>query len=929
MISWEGEIIRFVPASARNLKPFCTTWFLAAVVTCLVVFQPQVADAQIEHSQQGSVLTIAVFQSRVAPFLKQYCWRCHGQEKQKADRRFDLFEYPIANDDALADFQDALDALNLGEMPPEEEPQPDDSKKAEVVAWMTAAIKDVQTRRASTGGETVLRRLNRREYRFTISDLFGLDIEGYDPTENFPADQQVHHLDNQGATLVTSGFLLNQYLNAADSILEKALPLTDKPEERTLVFDDGFVHQPEIHSQIRAAELAEINHRRDRAIDKLRRQLKSSANTDSDDFKRRAGKLRERFAKQRKLAPSSIRLYEHPNSDRHMGSYGYISELMSGVPSDGVYEITLDVQSLYRKPEYNKNYAGINSEQPMRLAIVPGDASYSDLQLKQPKEPELARFELADGRQTVSAKIWLHQGTTPRFKWLNGSSKMRSAHIELGKKLMKEQRYARLVDQKKEAGEPVPSFEEFSKSLGGNEFYQYGITHGKLPQIRIDKVTLRGPIFEQWPTPEQQQLLGGDMFDPAKNSANLKRFLDRAYRRAATDEEITQILNVVEARTAQGIAADIAYRDGLKAALCSPGFLYLEEPVDPNSKILTQHAIASRLSYFLWATLPDDELLDLAAAGELSDPKMLESQVHRMLADQRSDRFVEGFLNSWLALGQLGQAPPDRQQFSEFYSRDLGPAMRRETEMFARHILDNELSVDLFLVANFSFVNYGLAELYEMEFPFNDADFHQVYFADSQKSQRGGLLGQASVLTLTANGVDTSPIVRGVWLLENILGVTPSPPPPDVQPLDPDTRGAKTIRDQLEKHRSNATCAECHRKIDPLGFALENYDAIGRWREGYAGGNGEKWVKIDASAELASGEKFTNVKQFRELIAQNHLDKFARALTEKLMAYAIGRGVEIGDRPEIDAILSDFEKNDRQFRYLIKRIVMSPTFVKP
>ncbi len=298
-----------------------------------------------------------------------------------------------------------------------------------------------------------------------------------------------------------------------------------------------------------------------------------------------------------------------------------------------------------------------------------------------------------------------------------------------------------------------------------------------------------------------------------------------------------------------------------------------------------------------------------------------------MLQDPRSDRFVDGFLDSWLALNELGQAPPDRRRFSIFYSRDLGPAKRTETEVFTRHILDNELSVDTFLNSDFAFVNAGLAVLYNMDFPFKDGKFHKVSIEGDPR--RGGLLGHASVLTVTANGVDTSPIVRGVWGLKNILGTTPSPPPPDVEPLDPDIREAKSIREQLEKHRSNATCAECHRKIDPLGFALENFDAIGRWRNTYARDKGQRGTKIDASGQLASGETFSNGDKFRDVILEKHREKFSRALAEKLMAYAIVREVEIGDRPEMASILADFEDNGRQFRYLINRIVSSKTFVQP
>jgi hypothetical protein len=314
--------------------------------------------------------------------------------------------------------------------------------------------------------------------------------------------------------------------------------------------------------------------------------------------------------------------------------------------------------------------------------------------------------------------------------------------------------------------------------------------------------------------------------------------------------------------------------------------------------------------------LPDQELLDLAASRQLLKPRILEAQVERMLKSRQSDAFVQGFLDSWLTLRELGSTPPDRSAFRAFYHYDLDSAMRKETQLFTRHLIDENLSIVHFLDSDFTFVNKRLAELYNLDPP-KQKGFQRIALSDRR---RGGLLGQASVLTVTANGIDTSPVVRGVWLLENILGTPPTPPPPDVEPLDPDIRGAKTIRDQLKKHREVAACFDCHRKIDPLGFALENFDPIGGWRETYG-----RRTKIDASGELPSGKSFRNIEGLKTILLE-HKHEFARALTEKLLAYGIGRQIQPADRPHIDSINSELEKQGYGFRYLIKRVVVSEPF---
>jgi hypothetical protein len=798
------------------------------------------------------------FDTTIRPFLKDYCVRCHGVEKQKGDRRFDELPATIKDADVLIDFQDIVDQLNLGEMPPKKaNAQPDAATRQKVVDLLSRQISAFHKGRKGTR-ETVLRRLNAREYRNTVRDLLNVNTTTFDPTAHFPKDQTDEHLDNLGDTLVTSGHLLQRYLEAADQIVEKTVGTPQKPPVQTWSFTGPFKQQQELDS-----------------------------------------------AHKKAFNQKYMVLYDVIGADKHEGAYGYVREFEKGVPHDGFYEIKLKVEALNRQHPYDRTLVGTDPAEPFRLGVRPGNYHVGDLHRPQPIEPLLTEVTLPDELTEVTVKVWLDAGQTPRFTFRNGIMDVRSL-------------YGKVIRKHKDM---------FPPGSGGGivDVRNAAIKHGKLPQIRIHKIDIKGPLYEQWPTAGQRAVLGddweaavtGELPDSIMRK-HLGAFASRAYRRPAANDEIDRLLNLAKVRRDGGRTPLQAYGDALKAVLCSPSFLYLEEA---GKDKLSAYDIASRLSYFLWSSMPDTTLLQLAADGSLTKPTVMQQQVERMLKDSRSNAFIDGFLGSWLNLRELGSTPPDRAAFRAYYKYDLGDAMRQESHLFTRHLIDEDQSITNFLDSDFTFVNRRLAEHYGLaRLERTDAQFERVALKDRR---RGGLLGQASVLTVSANGVDTSPIVRGVWLLENILGTPPTPPPPDVEPLDPDVRGAKTVRDQLEKHRTIATCNDCHRKIDPLGFALENFDPVGGWRDTYA-----RRRKIDASGSLPTGETFKDVTELKTILL-NRKTLFARGLTSKLMAYATGRHVGPLDRPHIDAILADLEANGDGFRRLITQTVLSEPFRTP
>ncbi len=798
----------------------------------------------------------------IKTFLGTYCTDCHGPEKQKGERRFDTLQLPVANLDTLILLQDVVDQLNLGEMPPKKSKQPARDNTSRLTALISREIAKGHKHLSSTGGRTVLRRLNQREYLNTIGDLFALNMAAFDPTTKFPRDQVVEHLDNIGDTLRTSSYLLGQYLDSADQIVEKAFSLKERPEERTWRFNGNFKQQPELappHGKV-------FNYR-------------------------------------------YLCLYETQNTVNHEGGYGPINGFQQGVPQDGWYEIKVLAHAMNRHHPYDPNIYKMDPDEPFRLGIVPGDIKAGPLHHPQPIEPQLAEVTLGDGDpEWYTMKVWLDAGHTPRFIFPNGAANCRRTW---GKILSK---YRNTLP------------ESVRRTQGIAATRPVVLKHGKVPHIRIHEVAIRGPIYDQWPPPSHRAILGDRPFEPGRTREILATFATRAYRRPAGDDEIARLMAVVEQRRKAGRTEFEALKDGLKTVLCSPAFLYLARPEaagktnSPAGTLLTAPALASRLSYFLRASMPDKELTRAADQGGLLKTDVLLAQTRRLLAHPRSEAFLAGFLDSWLSLRSLGDMPPDRDMFEPYYAKDLQAAMKTETRMFTRDLIERNDSLVRFLDADYSFLNKPLAKLYGVGDAIAPEEAHIFRRVAFNNPNRGGLLGQGSILTVSANGIETSPVVRGVWLLENILGTPPPPPPDNVPAIDPDVRGAKSIRDRLTKHRHDPTCFGCHQKIDPPGFALENFDPIGAWRERYP-----KGPKIDASGQLPGGAQFANVGDFKKILVTRK-DQFAHALTEKLLAYACGRRMEPLDRPVIDHILRELKQRNYGMRDLIELVVLSEAF---
>ena len=796
----------------------------------------------------------------VQQFLGKYCLECHDADVQKGDRAFDKFALPLKATTDLIEARDIIDQLTLKEMPPKKADQPNDEERLAMIRALRDGTVAAYGKLESTGSRTVMRRLSSREYENTLAALFGRRVDTLGLTADFPKEKTSQHMDTIGKSLVTSGFLVDQYFQSANRLVETRL---GKPtmEPKDWKFNGHFLQYEELSGSHKSA----FNYR-------------------------------------------YLNIYEQPNTDTRQGGYGHIEDFKQGVPVSGLYDLEVEATALHRDTHYDPTIFGIDFSEPFILGVVPGDVTKGHIHYPQAIEPLLATAVVPDNTPTwFKFRVWLEAGQTPRFIFPNGPFESRASVVTINKKYK----------------------HEFKVDVGSSGVGRAHILkEGKLPHIRISEIKIHGPIPEKSGSAEEVAVFGKDGFQEAKALEQLNAFAEKAYRRPLTDADRQPIRALYDKRLAEKASSRQAALDAVKLILCSPSFLYLSEITDESAKALKPHDLATRLSFALWATPPDEALLTSAKSGKLTQDAELKKHIERMLSDERINGFVHGFLDSWLNLRDLGSQPPPREVVRSYYAEDLPSSMKAEARLFFRDLLKNNGSVTQFIDAETTFVDKKLAKLYELP------EAKTLRLADGFKkvslkgnTHRGGLLGMAAVLTVSANGVETSPVTRGVWVTENILGIPP-PPPPDVVPaIDPDVSGATTIRDRLAKHSTDRACAECHRKIDPLGFSLEAYDPIGRWRKTYPKPKkGKDAPKIDTTGEFPSGETYTDFATFKKVIHDTRADHFTRHLIRQFLTYTTGRTMELNDDFVIDRLKEKVKQQGLGLKTLMVECLMSDVF---
>jgi mono/diheme cytochrome c family protein len=817
----------------------------------------------------------------VRQFFADYCVKCHSEKKQKGDRRLDRLNADTTNVDNFQLLKDIRDVLNRGEMPPQSRgvKQPDPKQSKRVIDWLTNLL--LNSEAASASGNTVMRRLNRFEYLNTIRDLLKVDTNTFDPTGEFPFDTIEDGFDNNGEALILSDYQLHRYLESAEAFLDKAV----------------YFNSTQPQSQVWRFAAKDLNGKRQITRGKVSWLL----NVDDKYTDICHGKAVER----------------HPTYAKSFSRDG-------GVPVDGYYTIRVNAEAKWRldhRYDARLYVKEIDLTQPLKLGVWV--APEPRLLLKSASAGRIlaGMYDLEDDQpRDFVAKLWLTKGSTPFLSWANGISS-KGVIQKVSKKFHPETlQVTPTLQDAADRGDENAKARIAKIRKNGRKAVLSDVYHG--PRVRVHDFTIEGPIYDSWP-PASHQVLFGRETDPSHIDvpATIRRFASRAFRRPVKADEVRHYVEFIGKRRKLGDSPERAIKLGLAAILTSPRFLYLDEGNEEQHKTLSPHELASRLSYFIWSSMPDSQLMNQANSKQITKLKSMTRQTERMLSDHRAQAFVDHFTDTWLRLDKLGSMPPDQKAFKQYYNDRLAEAMRQETRLFFKHLLDTNGSIIDLLDSDYTFVNGPLSRLYGIKGVDGEA-FQRVRL--TKDDRRGGLLGQASVLTLTSNGIETSPVVRGVWVLENILGTPTAPPPPDVEPIEPDTRGSTTIREQLDKHRNVEACANCHRKIDPIGFALEFYDPIGAFRTRYSG-NGRNKQPIDGSGQLPSGESFSDLQGLKDVLL-NHKDQFTRMLTKKLTTYATGRTMTLRDQAEIDRIATAVAAKGHGLRDLVIAVATSKIF---
>lgn len=841
---------------------------------CLT-FALQSAWAQNAGGEQQFVPDKSAYEKTVTPFLQEHCLRCHGEKTQEADFRVDTqLTADLSDRINRQRWNEVVDVLNSHSMPPESEPQPKAESTAAVVDFITNQTLLAET--ISRSSSVVLRRLNRSEYRNTIRDLIGVDFD----TSGFPQDPPAGGFDNNGSALTMSPLHLELYYNAARQILDRAIVTSDRPPAIRWRFE------PESG-----------NSDSNRVVYDGQRVIVNGGNNP---------------------AQNGFRIVHHENWDKHInardfrlkhpGDYLIRVRAAGKVPTR---EMVVESARGFLQDRFNK-----------QMAENPKGEKYHREQFE--RDLEHFRTHRMYDYGPPRARLTVTQGGQPRV----------IAEFDVtaapGQPQILEFRTRCTAEN---SGVTVDYAYSIPRELE-NFWFQSGDAFAR-PELYVDWIEIEGPVYESWPPASHANLLFTSKTRELNESEYAReviaRFLPRAYRRPVTDAEIAEKHAIFARVSKAGGTFEDSLRAALTAALVSPNFLYLTEDRTGTARAaamaLNAHQLASRLSYFLWSSMPDAELMALADTGQILKPNILRQQIDRMLGDAKNEAFVKNFAGQWLGLRDVGANPPAADLYPQ-YDRHLETSMVGESEAFFAEILHKDLDALNFVKSDFVVINERLARFYGIDGVKGD-DFRPVPLPANVA--RGGVMTQASILTITSNGTRTSPVKRGTWIMKNVLGTDPGLPVANAGEIAPKVPGIDkaTVRQRLEIHRTLPQCARCHNKIDPLGFALENFNACGEYREreghGYKGRIERNDPVIDASSQLPDGTKITGVSSLQDaLLARENL--FLKCLASKMLTYALGRELGLADQKTVTDIVQHMKANRRTVRSLVHAIVNSSQF---
>ncbi len=820
----------------------------------------------------------------VPDFIDFYCADCHDDVEAEADLDlWSLSEEPVDMDN-LATWIKAYDRASNGEMPPKEKRRPDPDDLKAFRKGLAEAIIATETAELATTGRALKRRMNRYEYENAIRDL--LQLPYLEIKDSLPEDPTAFGYNKVGEALDVSHVQVARYLKTAEYALREAIapgPVQPKLiDQRYYTWQQKQFNRPVGPDLRKSWPIVELD---------LQEHLLSRRIRDLEWEKPDWAQASRSWRAEKEAVVMLMSTYEPAE----------IKFEQFRAPATGRYRLRFAGYTVWMAPDFSKVTRGrrnepitIYSETPPRRLRRHGTIDFY---------PDSTISELT---------VWLKKGESIQPD------------------------AARLVRSR------PPDFK--------NPFLE----EDGMPGAAFQWMDVTGPLVDEWPGPGHQLLFGAlplieDPENPGKwiiHSENptadakrlLEAFMAQAYRKPVSQEAFDPFYALILSSLDKGYGFMDSMIAGYTAVLASPAFLYL----DPAPGPLTPYALADRLSFFLWNSPPDEALRQLAQSGEILQPETLDQEVNRLLNDPKAQRFVDSFLDYWLDLRFMNASGPDAELYPEYQLDDhLVESLPEETRLFFKDLVDRDMGVTHIVDTDYVLINERLATLYAIE-GVAGAHFRPVLL--HRDSPRGGLMTQASVLKVTANGTTSSPIERGAWIMERILGYHPPPPPPSVQAIESDIRGAKTIREQLALHRSQPSCNACHVYIDPPGFALESFDVMGAWRDRYrttskgagepvpgVGHDGLRFkfkigLPVDASGEMPDGRAFDDIRDLKAHLVQNPA-LLAKNLVEQLSIYATGAPVRFSDRATIQEIVESARASDYGVRTLIAELVKSDLFL--
>ena len=842
--------------------------------TCILFLSWLAAAGASAATAAAPTADMVGFNQKVKPLLESHCVACHGPEKEKGKLRVDKLNPDLFTGNDGERWQDVLDQLNCGDMPPKDAKQKlDRTQREAMTGWLQGEMKLAAEVRSGTSGRATIRRLTKYEFDYSLRDLLKVNL---DFAKNLPDDRAgVDGLRNNAVLLGMTPTQFELASGAAETALRKAMVTPVKPQ----VFK--YHVEPE----------------------KGEHQTKMRSNPGE-------------------VAGNAFRLY--PGRDYAMA--------FAERPREGRFQIRARVGA---RPDAN----GVAPELQVWLGYqVTGRVVAREMLAELPVTAPIESPEVMTLEGFMENVPMAFEAGGGEAKQDQGKKKKDIGAANRG-----------LIVWLVAAGEGKDAAQNANKGKRGrNNKAQTASSQGadsQAQQIMLDWVEYEGPYFESWP-PASRVACVGTNASPSDARVALQAFASRAWRRPVTAAEVEPLVASFNRVFAANHDHDAAMRAALALVISSPDFLYLIEPAGEQSRSLNAHELAARLSYFLWASLPDDALRQDADSGRLLEKTAFTAQVRRMLADPKAHRFATHFTEQWLGVDQIGRVAVNPEYYPAFHPQTK-TSLEREPGEFFWHVLSQKRSAMDFLDSDYVVVDETLARHYRLK-GVSGPDFRAVKVGP--QDHRGGMLGMGGFMLAQSNGSQSHPIFRGKWVLGNLLNTPPPAPPPNVPQLDQaDPKFAKlSLKDQLAFHRQNAACASCHDKLDPYGLALENFDAVGQWRQSesrlIASANedaapeakGKKRKKaaapafenvpVNAAVKLADNTPVNGFAELKAYLLRTKQDVFAEGLVRKLLAYALGRSLNWTDQAEIARLKQSFASSGYKLDALITEIAFSAPF---